>query len=64
MLLGLAYGIGLQRVLASQGISELGINVSQLALFVGISAVGGVVAALWPARRAARLNVLQAIASE
>ena len=64
VLLGLAYGIGLQRVLASQGISELGINVGQLALFVGISAVGGVVAALWPARRAARLNVLQAIASE
>lgn len=64
LILGVLYGIGLQRVLASQGIGVLGIDVAQLAMFVVISAVGGVVAALWPAWRASRLNVLRAIASE
>ncbi len=64
LVLGVAYGIGLQRVLANEGISELGVDVPQLILFVVISAVGGVVAALWPAWRASRLNVLRAIASE
>lgn len=64
LVLGVLYGIGLQRVLASQGIGELGIDVPQLAMFVLISAVGGVVAALWPAWRASRLNVLRAIATE
>lgn len=64
VVLGVLYGVGLQRVLADDGISELGINVGQLVLFVLVSAVGGVVAALWPAWRASKLNVLQAIATE
>lgn len=64
VILGVAYGIGLQRVLADQGISELGVNVGQLVAFVAISAIGGVIAALWPAWRASKLNVLRAIASE
>ena len=64
LVLGVAYGVGLQRVLADDGISELGIDVPQLLTFLVVSAVGGVVAALWPAYRAAKLNVLAAIASE
>lgn len=64
VVLGVLYGIGLQRVLANEGISELGLNVGQLVMFVLVSAIGGVVAALWPAWRAAKLNVLRAIASE
>ena len=64
LVLGVLYGIGLQQVLSNEGITELGIDVPQLVLFVVISALGGVVAALWPAWRASRLNVLQAIASE
>ncbi|MDQ1248657.1 MAG: putative transport system permease protein [Actinomycetota bacterium] len=62
--LGVLYGVGLQRVLADDGISELGINGGQLVMFVVVSAVGGVVAALWPAWRASKLNVLKAIATE
>lgn len=64
LVLGVAYGVGLQRVLADDGISELGIDVPQLLMFLVVSAVGGVVAALWPAYRAAKLNVLAAIATE
>ncbi|MFI0431652.1 MAG: ABC transporter permease [Candidatus Nanopelagicales bacterium] len=64
MFIGVLYGIGLQRVLAEQGISELGISAGQLLFFLAISAVGGVVAALWPAFRASRLNVLRAIATD
>jgi putative ABC transport system permease protein len=38
--------------------------VRQLAVVVGLGAVVGVVAAVRPARRAARLDVLEAIASD
>jgi ABC-type antimicrobial peptide transport system permease subunit len=39
------------------------IPVKQLAMIVGIAGFAGVVAALGPARRAAKLNVLAAIAT-
>lgn len=64
LFLGLVYGVLLQRILADDGITRLDINAGQLLLFLVIAAVGGVVAALWPARRAAKLNVLQAIATQ
>ncbi len=64
LVLGVLYGVGLQRVLASEGISELAIDVPQLAIFLIIAAVGGVIAALWPAWRASRLDVLKAIATD
>ena len=64
MAIGVAYGVLLQRVLAPQGITELGIDYVQLAGFVLLAAVGGILAAVWPAWRASRLNVLKAIATE
>lgn len=64
LFLGLVYGILLQRILENDGITRLAINGGQLLLFLVISAFGGVLAALWPARRAAKLNVLQAIATD
>ena len=64
LFLGLVYGILLQRLLENDGITRLDINAGQLVLFLVISALGGVLAALWPAWRASRLNVLQAIATE
>jgi putative ABC transport system permease protein len=36
----------------------------QLAVFLGLAVVIGVLAAVFPARRAARLDVLRAIAAE
>jgi putative ABC transport system permease protein len=62
--LGLAYGALLQQVLAPQGVTVLAIPTGQIALFLALSVVGGVVAALWPAFTASRLDVLRAIASE
>jgi putative ABC transport system permease protein len=67
-LLGIAVGIGfgwaLQRALASQGVTELSIPVAQLVAYVAVAGVVGVVAAIVPARRAAKLNVLDAISYE
>ena len=60
---GSAFGVTLQRALADDGITELRFPVARLAAFVVVAAVAGVVAALLPARRAARLDVLAAVAS-
>jgi putative ABC transport system permease protein len=64
VLLGALFGWALQQSLASQGIDVLSIPVGLLVAFIVVAAVVGVVAALWPARRAARMDVLQAIANE
>ena len=62
--LGVVFGVALQRALEGEGIEVLSIPVGQLALFVGLAGVVGVLAAVWPGRRAARLDVLEAITSE
>ncbi|MEO9222024.1 MAG: FtsX-like permease family protein [Mycobacteriaceae bacterium] len=64
MLLGVSLGYALTRTLRDQGISTLAVPYRTLALVVVLVAISGVVASIYPARRAARLNVLQAIASE
>ena len=64
IVLGLAFALALQRSLADDGIDVLAVPGGQLALFVGVAALVGVLAALWPGRRAARLDVLRAIATE
>lgn len=67
-LLGVAVGAGLGasvvRALREDGITDLVLPWSQMGLFVVLAAVVGVVAAVLPAIRAARLNVLGAIAHE
>jgi len=62
--LGLAAGWALQRSLADDGIDVLSIPGGQLAIFVVLAGIVGVLAALWPGRRAARLDVLKAITTE
>ena len=62
--LGLVYGALLQKVLEPQGVTVLAIPTAQIAWFLGLSVIGGVLAALWPAFTASRLDVLRAIASE
>jgi putative ABC transport system permease protein len=62
--LGLAWGIAAQRVLSGVGITTLAIPVGTIAVvFVG-AAVVGLLAALAPAFRASRMNVLRAIAAD
>ncbi len=60
---GLVIGVFLQRALAPTGIEQLAIPWLNLAVFFVLAAVIGVVAALAPARRAARMDVLGAIAT-
>jgi putative ABC transport system permease protein len=62
--LGLAFGVGLLSALADEGLDVLSVPVAQLAGFVLASGLVGVLAAVWPARRAARLDVLKAITTE
>ena len=64
VVLGLVYGALLQKVLEPQGITELAVPGGQIVLFLLLGIVGGLVAALWPAVTASRLDVLKAIASE
>ena len=45
------------------GGTETAVPVSSLVIFLVLAALLGLVAATWPARRAARLDVLAAIAS-
>jgi len=62
--LGLVFGVALQRSQADAGIEVLSIPGGQLLIFVVLAALVGVLAAVWPARRAARLDVLRAITTE
>jgi putative ABC transport system permease protein len=64
MIMGIAFGIALQRAIADQGIDVLSIPWVRLAVFMALAAVVGVLAAVLPARRAAKLNVLTAISTE
>jgi putative ABC transport system permease protein len=62
--LGLVWGVCVQQVLALQGMKALAIPWGTVVAVVIGSAVVGVVAALLPALRASRMNVLAAIAHE
>ncbi|MFC5218107.1 ABC transporter permease [Streptomyces coerulescens] len=62
--LGLVWGVCTQQVLALQGMTALAIPWGTMVAVVIGSAVVGVVAALLPALRASRMNVLAAIAHE
>lgn len=62
--LGVVSGVAIQRALVDDGITELAIPWVSLIGFVVAAGVVGVLAALLPARRAARMDVLQAISTE
>jgi putative ABC transport system permease protein len=64
IVVGTGLGIALSSSLRSQGITDIVVPVSSLVVFLILAAVLGLIAASWPARRAARLDVLAAIASE
>ena len=64
VLLGLLFGVLLQRVNEDLGIQVLDVPWVQLVLFVLVAALFGWLAAIIPARRAAKLPVLQSIAED
>jgi putative ABC transport system permease protein len=64
IIIGTLMGLALVRALRQQGIIDTVVPVSNLVIFLLLSAVLGLIAASWPARRAAKLDVLAAIAAE
>jgi putative ABC transport system permease protein len=64
IVVGSGLGIALVVSLRNSGVTSLSVPVATLVAFLVLSAVLGLGAATWPARRAARLDVLAAIATE
>ena len=64
IIVGLFFGIIVTAALSSQGIDVLSIPALQIAFLVIFGAIAGLGAAILPARRAAKLNSLEAIAYE
>jgi putative ABC transport system permease protein len=64
VLVGIGFGLALQRSLVSEGVTVLKIPGGQLFTYLVLAGLAGVLAAIIPARRAAKLNVLEAISYE
>jgi len=64
VIIGTALGVAFAASLKQQGITEIAIPYASLIGFLFLAAVLGLAAASWPARRAAQLDVLAAIAAD
>jgi putative ABC transport system permease protein len=64
IVLGVVFGVALQSALSEEGLEVLAVPWGRLAAFLLLAALVGVLAAVWPARRAAKLDVLHAITTE
>jgi putative ABC transport system permease protein len=64
VVIGIFFGWALQQALVAEGVTEFRLPLPQLVLYLVLAGVAGVLAAIGPARRAAKLNVLQSIAYE
>jgi putative ABC transport system permease protein len=64
LLVGVFFGWALVLAMKSQGVTVFSLPVLSLVIVVVLAAVAGVVAAILPSRRAAKLNILRAIVSE
>ena len=64
VVLGVVFGVALMYSLRDQGLEVISVPIGQLVVFLVVAVVLGVLAAVLPARRAARLDVLQAISTE
>jgi putative ABC transport system permease protein len=62
--IGTALGVAFAASLKHQGITEIVIPTASLVAFLLLAALLGLAAASWPARRAAKLDVLAAIATQ
>jgi putative ABC transport system permease protein len=69
MALGVILGLALLAGLADQGLDKISVPWAKpwygsLVTFVLVAVIIGVLAAIWPARRASRLDVIEAITTE
>ncbi len=62
LVIGLGFGLALTKAVLTNGIGGVvSVPVPTLIIFVILAAIAGMLAAIWPARRAARTNVLAAL---
>jgi putative ABC transport system permease protein len=61
---GVFFGWTVVRALKSSGISEFSVPIGTLIGFIVFAAIAGVLAAVFPGRRAARIDVLRAVTTE
>jgi len=61
--LGGAFGWAIVTAMGDLGVTELAVPAGRLGVYLVVGGLMGVVAGLWPAWRAARMNVLGAIAT-
>ena len=64
VVLGVGFGVAMMYALRDQGLEAISVPWGQLVVFLLLALLIGVVAAVLPSRRAARLDVLRAIATE
>jgi len=64
LLLGMIFGWAIVAVLRSRGVTHLVFPVRQLLIMAVLAGLAGVVAAIAPSRRAARLDILRAVTTE
>lgn len=64
IVIGIFFGVAITSALASFGITALSIPIGQIMLLVVFGAIVGLIAAIFPARNASRLNILEAISYE
>jgi putative ABC transport system permease protein len=62
--LGTLAGVALSRALADEGITTISVPITTLAIYLLVAVAVGLLAALGPARRASRVDVLKAITTE
>jgi putative ABC transport system permease protein len=62
--LGVGFGVALARALQDEGIKAVVIPYPHIAMYVGLAAVAGVLAAIAPARSASKVDVLKAVVTD
>jgi putative ABC transport system permease protein len=63
LVVGLALALVALKALENKGLGMISMPYAQLAVFLAVGALAGIVAAVLPARRAARVDIVEAIAS-
>ena len=63
-ILGTGIGVALSQVLKDEGIKSVSVPVGQIAVYLAVAAVAGVLAAVGPARSAAKVDVLKAVVTD
>ena len=63
-ILGIGIGLALSQVLKDEGIKSISVPVGQIVVYLAVAAAAGVLAAVGPARSAAKVDLLKAVVSD